>query len=193
MVDDGQERNAETCGFGTIRSVRMALFLVLPMLLVSASCSKDTPEPAVLDANKVASVVIGRSSRADVFSALGRPSRTERSASGEAWIYEAKTRDTGGQGLISGVSAASGVAGAFVPYAGLVGSGLGLAGAAMGKAQSPPVVVSLSVAFASDGVVRDCVYSSTAFSAVAPNSPTGALPPVDCGRPSASAVRAPVS
>ena len=191
MVDDGQEGNAQRHDFGASWSARMAIFLILPMLLTGASCSANAPEPAVLDARKVASVVIGRSSRADVFSALGRPSRTERSALGEAWIYEAKTHDTGGQGLISGVSAASGVAGAFVPYAGLVGSGLGLAGTAMGKVQPPPVVVSLAVAFAPDGVVRDCLYSSTAFPVGAPNPATGALTTIDCGRPSAGAARAP--
>jgi outer membrane protein assembly factor BamE (lipoprotein component of BamABCDE complex) len=169
----------------------MAIFLLLPTLLTGTSCSADAPEPAVLNADKVASVVIGRSSRADVFSALGRPSRTERSALGEAWIYEAKARDTGGQGLISGVSTASGVAGAFVPYAGLVGSGLGLAGAAMGKAQPIPVVVSLAVAFAQDGVVRDCVYSSTAFPVGVPDPATGAVMTVDCGRPAPSAERTP--
>ena len=191
MVDDGQERNAEKCGSDTSWLVRMAIYFVLPMLFAGTSCSTSAPEPAVLDANKVASVVIGRSSRADVFSALGRPTRTERSALGEAWIYEAKTRDTGGQGLISGVSAASGVAGVFVPYASLVGSGLGLAGTAMSKVQPIPVVVSLAVAFAQDGVVRDCIYSSTAFPVGAPNPATGAVVTVDCGRPAPSAVRAP--
>jgi len=165
----------------------MAILLLVSTLLIGTSCSKDTPEPAVLDASRVGSVIVGRSSRDDVFSALGRPSRTERSALGEAWIYEAKTRDIGGQGLISGVSTASGVAGAFVPYAGLVGSGLGLAGAAMGKVQPAPVVVSLAVAFAQDGVVRDCVYSSTAFQ-VSPSDPaTEAAMTADCGRPSAGA------
>ena len=36
--------------------------------------------------------------------------------------------------MISGVASAAGVVGAVVPYAGLVGSGLGLAGAAVGEA-----------------------------------------------------------
>lgn len=190
-MDVGQERNAKRHDAGTGWLVRMAAFLILPILLAGASCSANAPEPAMLDANKVASVVVGRSSRAEVFSALGRPSRTERSALGESWIYEAKARDSGGQGLISGVSTASGVAGAFVPYAGLIGSGLGLAGAAMGKVQPSPVVVSLAVAFAPDDVVRDCVYSSTAFPSNPSEPATGTGMLVDCGRPSASTTRAP--
>ena len=191
MIDVGQQRTARGYGSGTNWPGRITTFLTLSLLLTSTSCSANVPEPAVLDASKVASVVVGGSSRAEVFSALGRPSRTERSALGESWIYEAKTHDTGGQGLISGVSAASGVAGAFVPYAGLVGSGLGLAGTAMGKAQATPVVVSLAVAFAPDGVVRDCVYSSSAFPVGASDPPTEAPTLVDCGRPSANTTRAP--
>ena len=134
-------------------------------------------------------VVVGRSSRAEVFAALGRPSRTERSASGEAWIYEAKTGDPTTQGLMSGASAASGVAGAFIPYAGLVGSGLGLAITAMGKAR-PAVVVSLAVAFGADGVVRDCIYSSTAFPIGEPGTETGSTV-VDCRRTPIDASRVP--
>jgi len=162
---------------------RLVTPLAALVLLAGASCSSDVPPPAVLDAGKVASVVVGRSSRADVFAALGRPSRTERSALGEAWIYEAKEGAGGGQNLIGGVAAASGVVGAFVPYAGLVGSGLGLAGAAMGGARPEPQVVSLAVAFAGDGIVRDCTYSSTAFPAGVSGSATAAATVVDCHRP----------
>lgn len=101
---------------------------------------------------------------------------------GEAWIYEAKEDDAGGQGLMSGASAASGIIGAFVPYAGLVGSGLGLAGAAMGGARPEPAKVSLVVAFGDGDVVRDCTYSSTAFPAAVPGATPGVPKVADCQR-----------
>ena len=152
----------------------------LLLLLVGPSCSRNKSAPALLDAGKLGSVVVGRSSRSDVFAALGRPSRLERSASGESWIYEVKQRDGGGQSVLQGAAAASGVIGAFVPYAGIVGSGLGLAGAAMGR--NPEVeTTSLTVKFGADGLVHDCVYSSTAF----PTDSSDLIPPVpiDCKRP----------
>ncbi len=151
----------ESCVRGIRRASRLFAALVAPML-AGASCSHDAPAAAVLDAGKVASVVVGRSSRTDVFAALGQPSRTERSALGEAWVYEAKTGDAGGNGLMTGVSAAAGVVGAFVPYVGLVGSGLGLAGVAMDGMRAEPQAVMLAVIFRDDGVVRDCTYSSAA-------------------------------
>lgn len=164
---------------------------------LAAACSADAPPPAVLDAGTVGSVIIGRSSRADVYAALGRPSRTERSASGEAWIYEAGGGG-GGANPLGGVATASGLLGAFVPYAGLVGSGLGLAGAAMGGARPDRARVGLTVAFTADGVVRDCVLSSTAVPAgvfQAGVSPAGAPGPVpadagivDCRRPGPNAL-----
>lgn len=158
---------------------------------LGAACSADAPHPAVLDAGKVGSVVVGRSSRADVYAALGRPSRTERSASGEAWVYEAG--GGGGANPLGGAATASGLLGAFVPYAGLVGSGLGLAGAAMGGARPDRARVGLTVAFTTDGVVRDCVLSSTAVPAgvsqvgVSRVGVPGSVPAdagiVDCQRP----------
>ena len=143
------------------------------LLLASSSCSQKPPSP-VLDTAKVSSVVVGHSSRGDVLAVMGRPSRTERSAAGESWIYESKADDAGGQSLMSGASAASGVIGAFVPYAGLVGSGLGLAGTAANGTRPDPQAVSLTVMFRDDGIVRDCSYSTTA-------APTSAKP-IDCQR-----------
>ena len=143
------------------------------LLLACSSCSQKPPSP-VLDTAKVASVVVGHSSRSEVLAVMGRPSHTERSATGEAWVYESKTDDSGGQGLMSGASAASGVIGAFVPYAGLVGSGLGLAGTAANGTRPDPQAVSLTVMFRDDGIVRDCSYSTTA-------APTSAKP-IDCQR-----------
>ena len=76
---------------------------------------------------------------------------------------------------MGGASAATGMVGAFVPYVGLIGSGLGLAGAAVNGAQPDVQAVSLTVLFRDDGIVRDCSYSSTA-------APTSAKP-IDCQRP----------
>lgn len=160
-------------------------------LAVGPSCSTSTGSPASLDPGKVASVVVGRSSKADVLSALGPPSRTERSAQGEAWIYETKDDGSGGQDLMSGMAAVSGIVGAFVPYAGLVGSGLGLAGTAAGAARQRPSVASLAVIFGDEGVVRECVYSSTA----PPSRELGSTPrapgAVDCQRPRPAAAPSP--
>jgi len=155
-----------------------------PLLL--AACSQHAAPSAVLASGKVGSVAVGRSSRADVFAALGQPSRTERSANGEAWIYEVRTGDAGGRGWMSGVSAASGVAGAFVPYVGLIGSSLGLAGVGADAMREDPQAVSLAVSFREDGVVRDCAYSSTARPVGVPGPAAGAATdpaPIDCQRP----------
>ena len=165
-----------------------------PLLLVAASCAQRAAPSAILDPGKVATVVVGRSTRADVFAALGQPGRTERSASGEAWVYEARTGDPG-RGWMSGVSAASGVAGAFVPYVGLLGSGLGLASVGADALRADPQAVGLAVTFREDGVVRDCAYSSTAAPAgvsralpgalpgAPPGAPPGAAALIDCQRP----------
>ena len=179
MADDGKT------GIGRAgRGPRLALTLAGP-LLAAVACSQQAAPSAILDPGKVGSVAVGRSSRADVFAALGQPSRTERSAGGEAWIYEARTGDTGSRGWRNGVSAASGVAGAFVPYVGLIGSGLGLAGAGAEAMRADPQAVSLAVSFRADGVVRDCTYSSTALPAGVPGSAagTGTAAPIDCQRP----------
>lgn len=154
-----------------------------PLLLAAASCAQRTAPSAILDPGKVGTVVVGRSTRADVFAALGQPNRTERSAGGEAWVYEARTGDPGSRGWMSGVSAASGVAGAFVPYVGLLGSGLGLASVGADALRADPQAVSLAVTFREDGVVRDCAYSSTAAPAGVPAAPAGAPALIDCQRP----------
>lgn len=163
-------------------SKRLRRILALALLLV-ASCSETAPPPSIMEAGKVASVVVGRSSRTDVFNALGQPSRTERSGLGEAWIYQATKGDAGNGRLVSGASAASGIVGAFVPYAGLVGSGLGLAGAAADRTRPDAQAVNLTVTFRDDGVVRDCTYASTALPAGVPGSIAGAAKPIDCTRP----------
>jgi len=154
----------------------------LPFLLATLSCSPSAPSAPALDSAKVASIVVGRSSRNDVFAALGQPARTERSSLGEVWFYQPTSGGTGGSGLMSGASAASGILGAFVPYAGVVGSGLGLAGATGGTRPAPPSD-SLSVTFRDDGVVRDCTFSSATFPAAGPASAAALAKVVDCQRP----------
>ena len=160
---------------------------MLPFLLAATSCSSSAPVAPALDPGKVASIVVERSSRDDVFAALGRPARTERGGLGEVWVYQPTAGGgTGGSGLMSGASAASGILGAFVPYAGVVGSGLGLAGTAMGGEASKPPADSLSVTFRDDGVVRDCTFSSAVFPVAGPGPAAVPAKVVDCQRPGAS-------
>ena len=151
--------------------------------LATASCAPEAPPSTALDPAKVSSIVIGRSSRNDVFTALGRPTRTQQSLAGESWIYESKADDSGRQRMMSGAAAASGVAGAFVPYLGLVGSGLGLANAAGGSGGRVPDVVSMTVEFGTGGVVRDCTYASTAAPAGMPGTAPGPARAMGCQRP----------
>ena len=169
---------------------KSAVVLAALVLLAGVSCSRSASQTAVPDADKLASVVIGRSSRTDVFAALGRPSRTEQSRLGETWFYEAKNGDAGGQGLMTGAAAASGVIGAFVPYVGLVGSGIGLAGAAVSGTRGEPDVISVAVNFGDDGVVHNCVYSSTASPAGVPGSAGGPAKVAGCQKPPSSAAAA---
>ncbi len=152
-------------------------------VMAVASCAQSPPPSAILDPGKVSSIVVGRSSRTDVFAALGQPTRAQQSLAGESWVYEAKTDDSGRQRLMSGAAAASGVAGAFVPYLGLVGSGLGLANASADTGQRAPNMVSMTVDFGANGLVRDCTYSSTAVPAGMPGSAAGAATPPGCQKP----------
>lgn len=168
-------------------ATRLAAAAMLPLLLAVTSCSPAAPVAPALDPGKVASIVVGRSSRNDVFAALGRPARTERGGLGEVWVYQPTAGGgTGGSGLMSGASAASGILGAFVPYVGAVGSGLGLAGTAMGGEASKPPADSLSVTFRDDGVVRDCTFTSTIFPVAGPGPAAVPAKVVDCQRPGAS-------
>ena len=151
-------------------------------MMAASSCAQAPSPSAILDAGKVSSIVIGRSSRTDVFTALGSPTRTQQSLAGESWVYEAKTDDSGRQRLMSG-AAASGVAGAFVPYLGLVGSGLGLANATGDTGRREPDMVSMTVDFGANGLVRDCTYSSTAVPAGMPGAAAGTAAPLGCQKP----------
>ena len=152
---------------------------VLSMALGAVSCAPDAPAKTV----DVSSIVIGQSTRADVFSKLGKPARTEERGTGETWVYE--TRSGGGmrRGLMSGAAAASGVVGAFVPFVGLVGPGIGLLDATTGAPGAAPEVSSLSIVYGDDGIVRDCVYSTTGVPAGMPGSDPAKAKAAGCARP----------
>lgn len=124
-----------------------------------------------------------------MFAALGQPDHTQQSSLGEAWVYEAKAASGSGRsGLMNGAAAASGVVGAFVPYVGLLGSGLGLASSTMGGQPAAPKGDSLTVMFTAGGIVRDCLYSSVAPPAGVPGSKTAAGTGARCqGSPSPAA------
>ena len=148
--------------------------------MLAAACTQAAPRASILDPAKVGSVVIGRSSRSDVFKALGQPGHTEQSRQGETWVYETQSGGGDNQQLSSGAGAAAGVVGAFVPYVGLVGSGLGLASAAMGSQHAPPRTSSLRVIFSGNGLVNDCLYTTTDVPAGLPGATAAA---VGCQRP----------
>ena len=147
--------------------------------LLATACTQAASPTAMLDPVKVGSIVIGRSSRTDVFAALGQPGHTEQNRQGETWVYETQSGSPGHQQLSSGAGAAAGVVGAFVPYVGLVGSGLGLASAAMGPQRASPRTSSLKVIFSGNGVVSDCLYTTTDVPAGLPGATT---PAVGCQR-----------
>ena len=148
--------------------------------MLASACAQTAPPAAMLDPAKVRSVVIGHSSRADVFAALGQPAHTEQSGHGEAWVYETQSGGQGNQQLSNGAGAAAGMVGAFVPYVGLVGSGLGLANAAVGSQHAPPRTSSLKVSFSGNGVVSDCLYTTTGVPAGLPGA---TAPAIACQRP----------
>ncbi len=153
---------------------------VCAFALLAAACTPAAPRASMLDPAKVGSVVIGRSSRTDVFAALGQPSRTEQSRQGESWMYETQS-GASDQHLSDGAGAAAGLVGAFVPYVGLLGSGLGLADAAMDSQHAPPRTSSLRIVFSGNGVVRDCLYTTTDMPAGLPGAKA---PAIGCQRPS---------
>ena len=182
-----QSRLGRHGGCGMAWTASLARVAAALTALAAASCAPASSSPAVPDAAKVSSIVIGRSSRTDVFTALGRPTRTQQSLAGESWVYEARTDDSGRQRMMSGAAAASGIAGAFVPYLGLVGSGLGLANAAGSPGRQEPDSTSMTVEFGANGIVRDCTYASTALPAGLPGATPGPAKPLGCQRPVAAA------
>ncbi len=154
-------------------------------LLALAACADKPPPP--LDAGKIATVVIGRSTRSDVFASLGRPAHTSQSLAGESWVYEPRHVDSGNGQLVSGAGAAAGVVGAFVPFVGLAGPAIGLANAAGGPTTPAAAGDSLAVSFDAGGVVRDCVYTSAAIPAGLPGAASATAQPTGCQRSEAAA------
>ncbi len=157
------------------------------LLAAAALAACASKPPPSLNAAKIATVVIGRSTRSEVFAALGRPAHTSQSLAGESWVYEPRRAESGNGQLVTGAGAAAGVVGAFVPFVGLAGPAIGLANAAGGPAASAPAGDSLAVSFDGAGVVRDCVYTSAAIPAGLPSAAPGPAAPVGCQRPDTAA------
>ena len=146
----------------------------------TVSCASRQPVEKTVD---VSSIVIGQSTRADVFSKLGRPARTEERGTGETWVYETRhDAGAGRRGLMAGAAAASGVVGTFVPFVGLIGPGIGLLDATTGGSNAVPDVSSLSVIYGEDGIVRDCVYSTTGIPAGMPGADPAQAKTAGCSR-----------
>lgn len=147
--------------------------------LLLAACTQPPAGPAALDVTKVPNIIVGRSSRAEVFALLGQPGRIDRDGQGERWTWA-----SGGAApdrLGPAMQAASTVAGAFIPFAGLAGTGLGLARSATDG--PPPGLTTFAVAFTDRGVVQDCMASASALPADGAGAPA-VLP--DCQRPALS-------
>ena len=187
IVAPTQRRDDKRWSASLLRVQRWGMFragakriAVCAFTVLAAACTRAEAPAAMLDPAKVASVVIGRSSRTDVFAALGQPAHTEESRQGETWVYETQSGGTGHQQLSNGAGAAAGVVGAFVPYVGLLGSGLGLASATMGSERASPRMSSLKVIFSGSGVVSDCLYTSTDVPAGLPGA---TVPVIGCQRP----------
>ncbi len=138
------------------------------------------------DLRKLSSVVVGQSSRADVLGVMGRPSQVLRNARGEAWVYEAQGASRNEGRMAAGAQAAATVAGALIPFAGLVGAGMGLASAAASESRQP-MVTTMTVEFAEAGVVRDCIYATNAMTTDDLVRADGRAP-FDCVRPAPASV-----
>lgn len=149
-------------------------------LLTLAACAQAPPGPAALDLSKVPGITVGRSSRAEVFALLGQPGRIDRDGRGERWTWVSGGPESDRLGPAA--QAASAVAGAFIPLAGLAGTGLDLARSATER--PPPGLTTFTVAFTDQGVVQDCTASASATPADGAGIPA-ALP--DCQRPAAAA------
>src|SRR5438105_97829 len=112
-----RQSNRGSAAAETARTRRhhMRWLVLLPLLASLASCSEsERPSPGA-DRAKVAALVVGRSSRDEVFETLGRPSRTERNSAGESWMYEWAGGRGGRATALQGAATASSVVGAFVP------------------------------------------------------------------------------
>ena len=155
---------------------RLGLGAALLMTLAACAGGEDGP-----DFSKLTTVVVGQSSRADVLGAMGRPSQVLRTAKGEAWVYEAGGGRDRARMAAAGTQAATTVASALIPFAGLVGAGLGLANSMTSDPRGPQVTT-VTVDFAETGVVRDCLYATNVITNADLARADGRAP-FDCSRP----------
>ena len=128
-------------------------------LLALAACAGGAEAP---DLRKLSAVVVGQSSRTDVLGVMGQPSQVVRGARGESWVYEAQGVSRNDGRMAAGAQAATTVASALIPFAGLVGAGMGLANS-MGPDSRRPAVTTVTIDFAEAGFVRDCFYATNAM------------------------------
>ena len=154
------------------------------LLLIAASCSRNDAA-SVLNPVKVADVIVGQSSRADVFAALGRPTRTEQTAWGSPGFMKTRAMPQAGDAFSGG--------GCRVRRHRCVRALCWFRGLRLGARwrrhgrNSETDVASLAVEFGANGVVRECVYSSSALPAGVPGAV--AVAPIDCQRPAAKGHR----
>lgn len=149
-------------------------------LLTLTACAGSGGDAAP-DLRKLSAVVVGQSSRADVLGVMGQPSQVLRNARGESWVYEAQDSGRTDGRVAAGTQAAATVAGALIPFAGLVGAGMGLANAAVSEPRRP-AVTTVTVEFAEAGVVRECIYATNAMTPDDLLRADGRAP-FDCVRP----------
>ena len=118
---------------------------------------------------------------------MGQPSQVLRNARGESWVYEAQGASRGDGRMAAGAQAATTVASALIPFAGLVGAGVGLANS-MASEPRRPTATTVTIEFAEAGVVRDCLYATNAMTPDDLARADGRAP-FDCRRPAPTSVR----
>ena len=118
---------------------------------------------------------------------MGQPSQVVRSARGESWVYDAQGAGRDNARMAAGTQAATTVASALIPFAGLVGAGVGLANS-MASEPRRPTVTTVTIEFAEAGIVRDCLYATNAMTPDDLARADGRAP-FDCRRPASASVR----
>ena len=126
--------------------------ILLPLGM--AGCSGQSGDTAILEPGKVSSIVIGQSSRSDVLALLGQPNHTTWNRDGESWVYQVTDEDLRRESMSNGATIAGGVLGAFVPFGGLIGMGLGMAGSQVSELATASPTTTL-VLLQSFGVGRE--------------------------------------
>ena len=164
-------------------------WVTILLVIAAAACSHQVGTKAILDPSKTSSIVVGQSSKAEVLRSLGPPRRADRNGQGESWVYRIEGRDTNERQIAAGAQVVSAAVGALVPFGGLVGAGIGLAGTGLrGSEKEMPAAV-LTVDFGTQGVVRECTFSTNVVSvATASNPDPASQMPLDCQRPPPAAL-----